>query len=539
MNEKVKPLSRKELQKLLTTDADAFTVLRFLRHRERTPAIQQVEEMGSSQIPGFVGSLGDLYHALWALEPKVREEIPADRRYWGEILKAAMQTAAYEGLHAQTQLSDLKSVLGTLTMGQSVLENVPEKDKEQLQEAAEKQKDADDAEAEAQQAEAEAAAANMLAEAAQAASGQSGAGQPQNGSGGMSLEEAQELANELANRAAEARAKADAAKQAVESVVEKLMGQPGSEEAMDKLRELARVGIAAAKEAKEKVEEVSDTLESWGLEEGELVRKGIPEALGVLERMKKSEALRKFAALLGRLRQIAARKARSKERSEGVRVTIPETGRDIKRAVGSELVAISHTALRTKALMRWARGELRLHGEQAKKKLGHGPVIVCEDASGSMDGVKQQWAKAVVLAMAHYAKLRKRSFGWVLFDAVVHRAEKYLQGRVSAEQMLEIAESRAGGGTDFERPLRRALEMVQKEGLRKADICFITDGECAVSEEFLRELRATKEAYDINVFAVLCDIGSTSDETVRQFADRVEKVSAFTADTAETVFRNL
>lgn len=538
MQQKVKPLSRKELQKLLTTDADAFTVLRFLRHRERTPAIQQVEEMGSSQIPGFVGSLCDLYHALWALEPKVREEIPADRRYWGEILKAAMQTAAYEGLHAQTQLSDLKSVLGTLTMGQSVLENVPEKDKEQLQEAAEKQKDADDAEAEAQQAEAEAAAANMLAEAAQAAQGGQSGGQPQKGPG-MSLEEAQELANELANRAAEARAKADAAKQAVESVVEKLMGQPGSEEAMDKLRELARVGIAAAKEAKEKVEEVSDTLESWGLEEGELVRKGIPEALGVLERMKKSEALRKFAALLGRLRQIAARKARSKEKSEGVRVTIPETGRDIKRAVNSELVSISHPALRTKALTRWARGELQLRGEQAKKKLGHGPVIVCEDASGSMDGAKQQWAKAVVLAMAHYAKLRKRSFGWVLFDAVVHRAEKYSQGRVSAEQMLEIAESRAGGGTDFERPLRRALEMIQEEGLRKADICFITDGECAVSEEFLRELRAAKEAYDINVFAVLCDVGSTSDETVRQFADGVEKVSAFNADTAETVFRNL
>lgn len=538
--QKAQTLTRQELQKLLVTDADAFTALRFLRHRENAPAVSELEESGRSQLPGFAGSLCDLYHALWAETPAVRDEIPADRRYWGEILKAAMSSTAYEQLHAQTQYSDLKSILGTLSMGQSVIENVSEKDKEKLQEAEEMQKDADEAEAEAGQAEAEASAANMLAEATQAArSGQGGTGQPQNGSGGMSLEEAQELVNQFAAQAVAARAKADAAKQAVETVVEELLGQPGSDKATDKLRELARVGIAAAKGAKEKVEEVSDTLESWGLEEGELVRKGIPEALGVLERMKKSEALRKFAALLGRLRQIAARKARSKEKSEGVRVTIPETGRDIKRAVNSELVSISHPALRTKALTRWARGELRLRGEQAKKKLGHGPVVVCEDGSGSMDGLKQQWAKALVLAMAHYAKLQKRSFGWVMFDSVVHKSKTYPKGKIGAEQLLEIAESRAGGGTNFEAPVRKALEMIRKEGLKKADVCFITDGECAVSEEFLKEVGEAVSGLEINIFAVLCDVGSVSDATVKQFADRVERVSTFTAETAEKVFQNL
>lgn len=536
-------LSRQELQKLLVTDADAFTALRFLRHRENTRAVSELEESGVSQLPGFAGSLCDLYHALWAETPAVRDEIPADRRYWGEILKATMSSSAYEQLHAQTQYSDLKSILGTLTMGQSVLENVSEKDKEKLQEAAQKQDEADEAETEAGQAEAEASAANMLAEAAQTAqSGQSGNGQPQNGSGGMSLEEAQELAKQFAAQATAARAKADAAKQAVETVVEELLGQPGSDKAMDKLRELARVGIAAAKEAKEKVEEVSDTLESWGLEEGELVHKGIPEALGVLERMKKSEALRKFAALLGRLRQIAARKARSKEKSEGVRVTMPETGRDIKRAVNSELIALSHPALRTKALTRWARSELRLRGEQAKKKLGHGPIVVCEDGSGSMDGEKRWWAKAMVLAMAHYAKLQKRSFVWVHFGSrsSPNVTRVYKAGRLSAEAILEIAETFLdAGGTDFERPLSEAMKTIRVEGLTRADIAFVTDGECAVSEEFLREFRATKEALEVNVFAVICDVGSSSDESVRQFANRVERVSTFTAETAEKVFQNL
>ncbi len=539
--QKAPTLARQELQKLLVTDADAFTALRFLRHRENAPAISEVEEQGESRLPGFAGSLCDLYHALWAETPVVREELPADRRYWGEILKGTMATSTYEQLHAQTQYSDLKSVLGTLTMGQSVLENVSEKDQEKLQEAAQKQDDADEAEAEAQQAEVESSAANMLAEAAQATQGGQSGNQSGNGSG-MSLEEAQELADQYAGRAAAARAKADAAKQAVESVVEELLGQPGSDKAVDKLRELARVGIAAAKEAKEKVEEISDTLESWGLDEGELVRKGIPEALGVLERMKKSEALRKFAALLGRLRQIAARKARSKEKAEGVRVTMPEMGRDIKRAVNSELVSISHPALRMKALTRWARGELRLRGEQAKKKLGHGPVVVCEDGSGSMDGEKRWWAKAMVLAMAHYAKLQKRSFVWVHFGSrsSLNVTRVYKGGRLSAEAILEIAETFLdAGGTDFERPLSEAMQTIRVEGLTKADIAFITDGECAVSREFLREFRATKEKLKVNVFAVLCDVGSSSDESVREFANRVERVSSFTDESAAAVFENL
>ena len=106
--------------------------------------------------------------------------------------------------------------------------------------------------------------------------------------------------------------------------------------------------------------------------------------------------------------------------------------------------------------------------------------------------------------------------------------------------MLDLAESRAGGGTDFEKPLRKAVEMIQKEGLKKADICFITDGECAVSTSFLQELAIVKKSLEISIMTVLCDVGSSADATVRKFSDRVEKVSSFTADEAEKkVFAHL
>lgn len=603
MTNKVQPLRRDEILSLAVTQADAFTALRHLRHRETVPAIPDLEEKGSNALPGIEGSLLDLYYTLWDPEPGVKSEVAPARRYWHGILTQAMATSAFGELRSQTQLHELKAVLGTISMGESVLAMVPRKDQQKLQELAATQAEADELDEQAQQAQAQAQALQAMAQAAGEAAtdpangGESG-GQPQKGapgeagdtadsqgapsnqpgnaptksasggrsggqpsqspstesesssakgSGQMSPEQAKALANQLADAAAKAQAEAEAAKDLADEAKAKaekqateLLGEPGSQQAQDKQRELARLGLQAAKDAQAKVEEVSETIEAWGLDEGEFTRKPIPEALSIMERMRRTEAFRKFAALLGRVRQIAARKAKSKIAGEGVRITVPETGRDIRRAVSAELVALTHPATRVQALTRWAHGELRLNGQQTKKRLGHGPVIVCEDSSGSMNGEKHRWAKAAVLSLALYAKLQKRSFGWIMFDYGVRRHQTYPQGQMTAEQMLEIAEARSGGGTDFESPLRKALEMIREAGLKKADIAFITDGECAVSDAFRREFLAAKKALEINVIAILCDVGSSSDSSLREFADRIETVSSFTADEAETkLFRHL
>ncbi len=554
MQPKVAPLTRQELQKLLVTDADAFTALRFLRHRERTPALAELENQGGSEVPGFAGALCDLYHSLWAESSKVKEEIPADRRFFAEILKGAVASSSFESLHAQTQYSDLKSVLGSLSMGDAVLATMSKEEKKNLQDTAEAQKAADQAEAEAEQAEAEASATEMLAQSAQGQATQTGLGKPDGRAGGSSSgvasgltpEEAQAIASELAEQAQGARAKAESAretangaKEFAESIANELLGQPGSEEALEKAKDLARRGFSAAKKSQAKVEEVSKTIDSWGLEEGELVQMGIGETMSLLQKMSASDALKKFAKLLGRLKRIAARKAASDDKAEGVRVSKPETGRDINRALPRELIALAHPALRVQALKRWTRGELALRGEEQKKKLGEGPVVVCEDSSGSMDGVKQQWAKAVVLALAHYAKLRNRSFAWIMFDTAIQRSRTFQRGRLSPKDLLEIAESRSGGGTDFECPLREAVKVIRTAGLKKADIAFITDGDCAVSDEFVREFGEVKKALEVNVFAVLCDVGHTAEATIAKFSDRVERASSFNESEAEQVFQKL
>lgn len=580
----IQPVSREELQKLLVTDADPYSALRFLRKREEIPALQNIEKAGEVKLPGAVGALADLYYALWAENPSVREEVRADRRYFAEILKGSMATSAYEEIHAATALSELRSVLGTISMGNTIVGNISKEDAEKLAESKEAEDQAEEAEAEATQAEADADALQQLADEAnsqnqqdedgeqgeagddqgQSAQGQSpsepqagqgeagqqsgqpssAGGQPQQGkkSSGASNQSGGELSKAAADaraKAEAARAEANAARELADEAAETLLGKPGSEAAAEKLKDLARQGIAAARDAKSKVEEVSDILQSWGLEEAELTQQGIPEALAILERVRKNPAFKDFAKILGRIKRMAAKKAASKDQADGVRVTRIETGRDIKRAVTSELVALTHPALRTQALTRWARGELRLRGEETKKKKGEGPVIVCEDSSGSMSGAKEQWAKAVVLAMAHYAKLRNRSFAWIMFDSSVQRSRMFVRGKLSARDLLDIAESRSGGGTLFEPPLTEALRYIREGGLRKADIAFITDGDSALSPEFLAEFMATKERLEVNVFAVLCDMGHTSDATVKQFADRIIHASSFSGDEAAEVINCL
>lgn len=554
---KATPLTRQNVEPLLVTDADAFTQFRYLRQREVVPAIPELEEQGQQSLPGIEGALLDLYHSLWSPDPSVREEVPADRRYWKEVLGQALETGAYEQLHTQTQLKELPSILGTLAMGQTVLKLVPEEDGEKLQELQHAQAQADGAQQQADQAQGLAETLEGMLGDGQLGEGQPGEGEgqgqpgsgqsqpsqgkpqgsPSGGSGQLSPEQAQALANQLAQAQAQvqtAQAQADAAKATAEGLASELMGMPGSQQAEDKLRELARIGLQAIKDAQAQVQDVSDTVESWGLEEAELYRQGVPEALALLERMKSNANMKKFAALLGRIRQIALRKARSKVQGEGQRVTTVETGRDIRRAHRSELVALVHPATRVQALRRWMRGELLVSGQRMKAKLGHGPVVVCEDASGSMDGSKQQWAKGVVLALADFARVQKRSYGWVMFDSAVKKSKTYPKRAISAQDKLEIAESRAGGGTNFERPLKRAIEMIQKEGLKKADICFVTDGDCDISDQFLAELLAFKVAHEVNILVVICDVGHVTDQTVQRFADRVVRVSAFTAEEAES-----
>ncbi|OGL94687.1 hypothetical protein A2348_03080 [Candidatus Uhrbacteria bacterium RIFOXYB12_FULL_58_10] len=583
------PLDRKKVAPQLVTSADAFSLMQYDERRRDTPALGELEANG--RLPGMPAVLADLAFSLWAHEPGVKDEVPADRRYWRDLLGQTVDSSAFKSLSAQTRADWFMSTLGTIEASREILELVPDEDAQELENIAQAQAQADELEQAAQQAQAQAEAFEaMLAqmtqqpaptEASGAQAGQgSGSGQPQPGqgqgqpgqgqgqpgqgqgsglpqpgagtpsgassAGGMPLtaDQAQRLADELAKQkvtVGEARELADLAKAEANAKADALMGQPGSAQAEAKLTELRRLGMGAMLKAQEKVGDIADTIRAWGLEPGELNRMPVPEALGLLERMRRNSGFKEFTKLLGRLRAVAKKAAKSKDKGEQRQVPRRETGRDISRALPSELTAYAiGGALRAQMLQRWSRGELKLRATETQNKpKGKGPVVVCRDSSGSMAGERQRWATGTHLALASYAKVQNRAFGSIIFDTRVAHSKVFKAGAVGARDLLEIVETHTGGGTNFEAPLRGAMKMIDDQGLSKADIVFITDGECAVSEVFLREFLAWKRIKEVSVIAVIVD-DHAGDATVRQFADRVERASSFTADEAESkVFAHL
>lgn len=530
-------LSRSQLLSQLVTEADDFTALRYLKHRDDTPRLIDLEKSGVEVLPNAQGALADMYYSLWSPEPglKPADKTSASLSYWRSMLDSAYNTTAFQQMHAQTQLQELTSLIGTLSMGEETFKLIPKEDQEKLKGLQEAEKEASDAQQQMQLAQADVGAANQLISQLQAVMQGNSSAQAQEALANVKsqMQQAQSNAQAAEMTLQEATAKAD-------QIAQDLMGKPGTPEAQAKQTQLQRAAQAAATRASEEVKEVSNLLQSWGIEPKELGKGDPAEALKVIKCMRKSEAFKKFKDILGRMRQIAARKSKSNITKEGRFVPKVEYGRDIAKAGNDQIAALVNPTTRMQTLQSWMRSELQLKGQKFKANLGKGPVVVCEDASGSMDGDKQQWAKAVVLALAYFAKLENRTFVWILYDSVVHKAKVFISGRLTPQDMLEVAEARAGGGTNFERPLSKAIELIQKQSLKKADICFITDGECAVSTSWLKNFLNEKQKMEVNVITVLVDVGDTSCASVKEFSTSIQTVSSFTAEEAgQKIIANL
>ena len=91
--------------------------------------------------------------------------------------------------------------------------------------------------------------------------------------------------------------------------------------------------------------------------------------------------------------------------------------------------------------------------------------------------------------------------------------------------VLEVAEPFFNDGTDFQRPLMEAQQIIEDSShFERADVTFVTDGLCRVTPEFLAESYAFKKRTGTRVFAALVDIGSSAEGSVRQWADQVHRV---------------
>src|SRR5690606_20452321 len=67
------------------------------------------------------------------------------------------------------------------------------------------------------------------------------------------------------------------------------------------------------------------------------------------------------------------------------------------------------------------------------------------------------------------------------------------------------AASFPGGGTDFEKPLAAAVELLEDAKLKGGDIVFLTDGEATIDDACAEEVRRLMRRLDFAIYAVLID----------------------------------
>jgi uncharacterized protein with von Willebrand factor type A (vWA) domain len=213
------------------------------------------------------------------------------------------------------------------------------------------------------------------------------------------------------------------------------------------------------------------------------------------------EGARKVADILGKMRQIESSErielvkhsvkteipvvdVSSKEEIIGIRL-----GKDIEHVLPSELALLSDPDtsllfdikyLESRLLCFEMQGETlecideEVEVEEAiQEKDNLGPMILCVDTSGSMQGTPESIAKAMALFLSSQAKAQDRPCYLINFSTGISTFE--LTGSEGIGSLIKFLSGSFHGGTDVAPALRHALKIMKDESYQKADILVLSD----------------------------------------------------------------
>lgn len=429
--------------------------------------------------------LTDVFLAASKVSPQLREQAAMDpsRLVNHLVVTALTDSPEFAELHRETAGDPYAAAMAVLALSDTLRRML-----ERAGDAAERTGRAENARKEAEQA------ATAVADAFDRAAGEA------DEDGAAPAAAAAALTQAIETAAAADTAAQQAAQEAGQAVA---AAAPG-----------VRTGVRnATARAAEQAREESELMRAWGVGPGELERMPYGERARLAERLRAGR-LGAFADLIGRFRQMAAgERARKVEqaRREYVGITL---GDDLSRLIPSELANLGIPAMRSVFAARFAESRLMLYDSRGEETTGKGAIIACVDCSYSMEesgpgGVtREAWAKACALALLDQARQSRRDFVGILFssDDSVKVCRFPASGPTGIADVLDFAEHFFGGGTEFRTPLAAAVGLLDEEynteGRRRGDIVMITDGECDISEQWMRSWNEAKHALGFRTFGV-------------------------------------
>lgn len=204
----------------------------------------------------------------------------------------------------------------------------------------------------------------------------------------------------------------------------------------------------AVQKALDDVSDVRDFLQAWGMEEGNGANRITYEhKKRALQRLRKSRKIKELTELVGRMKKLAINEQKQKapEGAEAIKSVV--TGNDIVAVLPSEKaqLASKNKNLRRNFYRKYYQKELLQYDMDVYESMGRGPMIVCVDTSGSMEGERENWSKAVALALLEIATNQKRNFACLHYDSRVQHVWEIPYGELKPDDVFDIAEYFSGG----------------------------------------------------------------------------------------------
>ena len=212
-----------------------------------------------------------------------------------------------------------------------------------------------------------------------------------------------------------------------------------------------------------------------------------------------------------------------------------ELSGNLSDVIASEFAHLGSDIGQLDFLTRLSDNQLIVRKYRGDERMGQGPIICLVDTSASMKSkdrhgsTRELFAKGTALAMLDQARAEKRDFVGIIFAAdktatVVYRFPK---GQGDIDQVLEFTSKFLGGGTDYERPLNLAMDLLEETELQDGDLVLLTDDECKVSDEWLVGFKARKDKKNTRLWGLALGLKQPG-STLESLADNVRSIEDFT-----------
>jgi uncharacterized protein with von Willebrand factor type A (vWA) domain len=226
------------------------------------------------------------------------------------------------------------------------------------------------------------------------------------------------------------------------------------------------------------------------------------EIMGRVNQAKQSEKIEIINKTFAQL--IPVPYINSKEEIVGIRL-----GKDIEHALPSELALMADPETSILFDLKYLESGLMCFDMEGIQHIEHeyeieveqtttenetkGPMVICVDTSGSMQGAPETIAKAVTMLMALKAKQDNRDCYLINFSTSIETLD--LSGGFAMEKLMSFLQKSFHGGTDVAPAISHGISVMETDAYKNADMLIISDFIMAgLPGNFLNKIERLRES---------------------------------------------